>query len=128
SLRQGRTQLIEQGICGCGEESGLTSCRRVLCVSREISLEDDMDKTTLLNTIQTEYAQLESLVAPLSEAQLCTAPSEGEWSIKDIMAHVAVWEQICTRWLEEFLRGVTPQPSERIEVGVNDRIYRENRD
>jgi hypothetical protein len=87
-----------------------------------------MDKTTLLDTIQTKYAQLESLVAPLSEAQLCTAPSEGEWSIKDIMAHVAVWEQICSRWLAEFLRGVTSQPSERIEVGVNDRIYRENRD
>jgi hypothetical protein len=87
-----------------------------------------MDKATLLNTIQTEYAQLESLLAPLNENQLCTVPFEGEWSIKDIMAHIAVWEQICTRWLAKFLRGVTPQPSERTEVGVNDRIYRENRD
>ncbi len=33
-----------------------------------------MDKTALLNTIQTEYAQFESLIAPLSETQLCTAP------------------------------------------------------
>lgn len=87
-----------------------------------------MDKTTLLNTIQAEYAQLESLLAPLNEAQLCAMPLDGEWSIKDIMAHVAVWEQICARWLEEFLRGVTPQPSERLEDGVNNRIYRENRD
>ena len=87
-----------------------------------------MDKTTLLKTIQTEYAQLESIVVPLSETQLCAAPSEGAWSIKDIMAHVAVWEHICTRWLAEFLRGVTPQPSERTEVGVNDRIYHENWD
>src|SRR5260370_19503772 len=87
-----------------------------------------MDKTTLLNTIQREYAHFESLVAPLSETQLCTAPFEGEWSIKDIMAHIAVWEQLCTRWLEEFLRGVTPQPAERLEDGVNDRIYREYRD
>jgi hypothetical protein len=93
-----------------------------------ISLEDDMDKTTLLNTIQGEYAHLESLITPLSEAQLCTAPLEEEWSIKDIMAHIAVWEQICARWLAECVRGVTPQPSERIKVGVNDRIYRENRD
>lgn len=86
-----------------------------------------MDKTTLLNTIQTEYAELESLIAHLSEKQLCTAPGEGEWSIKDIMAHIAVWEQICARWLEECIRGVTPQPSERNEAGVNDRIFRENR-
>jgi hypothetical protein len=87
-----------------------------------------MDTTTLLNTIQAEYAQLESLLTPLSEKQLCTAPYKGEWSIKDIMAHVAVWEQICSRWLAECVRGVTPQPSERTERGINDRIYRENRD
>lgn len=87
-----------------------------------------MDKTTLLNTIQAEHAQLESLVALLTEAQLSTEPPDEEWSIKDIMAHVAVWEQVCARWLEEFLRGVMPQPSERIEDGVNARIYRENHD
>jgi hypothetical protein len=87
-----------------------------------------MDKATLLNTIQTEYARFESLVTPLSEAQLCTATGDGEWSIKDIMAHIAVWEQICTRWLEEFLRGVTPQPSERLDQESNNHIYRENRD
>ncbi|MBA2286507.1 MAG: ClbS/DfsB family four-helix bundle protein [Ktedonobacteraceae bacterium] len=87
-----------------------------------------MDKTTLLNTIQTEYAHFESLVAPLNEAQLCTPLTAEDWSIKDIMAHIAVWEQICARWLEEFLRGVTPQPAERLDQGSNERIYRENRD
>src|SRR5215469_1570226 len=110
------------------EESGPTRHRNVLCVSSESSLEDEMDKTTLLNTIQMDYAQFESLIAPLSEAQLCTAPFEGEWSIKDSMAHIAVWEQLCTRWLAEFLRGMTPQPAERLDQGSNDRIYRENRD
>ena len=44
------------------------------------------------------------------------------------MAHIAVWEQLCTRWLEEFLRRVTPQPSERLDEESNDRIYLENRD
>ncbi len=87
-----------------------------------------MDKETLLRTIQTEYAHLDSLIAPLSETQLCTPGSEGQWSIKDILAHVAVWEQICARWLEEFLRGETPQPSERLDRDSNNRIYRENRD
>jgi len=87
-----------------------------------------MDKTTLLNTIQTEYAQFEALVRPLSETQLCIQPVEGEWSIKDTMAHIAVWEHICTRWLEQVVHGVTPQPSERVDVGINNRIYRENRD
>ena len=87
-----------------------------------------MDKTTLLNTIQTEYTQFESTIAPLSETQLCTPPFKGEWSIKDIMAHVATWEQICTRWLEEVVHGGTPQPSERLDRESNARIYRGNRD
>ena len=56
-----------------------------------------MEKTTLLNTIQSEYAHFESLIAPLSEEQLCTPTFEGGWSIKDIMAHIAIWEQLCTR-------------------------------
>jgi hypothetical protein len=86
-----------------------------------------MDTITLLNTIQAEYAELESLLASLTETRLCTAPFEGEWSIKDIMAHIAVWEHICSRWLADCVHGITPHPSERIEVGVNDRIYRENR-
>ena len=48
-------------------------------------LEDEMDKTTLINTIQNKRAHLESLIAPLSETQLCTVTSEGQWSIKDIL-------------------------------------------
>ncbi|GCE21553.1 ClbS/DfsB family four-helix bundle protein [Dictyobacter kobayashii] len=87
-----------------------------------------MDKATLLNTIQTEHARFESLVAPLSEAQLCTTTGAGEWSIKDIMAHIAVWEQLCARWLDEFSHGITPQPAERTDDNSNERIYRENRD
>ncbi len=86
-----------------------------------------MDKTTLLNTIQTERLHFESLIAPLSETQLTTATLEGQWSIKDLLIHIAVWEQLCTRWLEEFLRGETPHPEDILTGPVNDRIYRENR-
>ena len=87
-----------------------------------------MDKATLLNTIQTARARFEELLAPLSEAQLCSSTLEGEWTIKDIMAHIAEWELICARWLEEFLRGETPQPSERLDMESNDRIYQKYRD
>lgn len=87
-----------------------------------------MDKTTLLNTIQRERAQFEALIAPLSEEQLCSPTLDGQWSVKDIMAHVAKWELICARWLEECLRGETPQPSERLDRTSNDRIYEKYRD
>lgn len=87
-----------------------------------------MDKATLLSTIQIEYARFEELIRPLNETQLCVRPAEGEWSVKDNIAHIAVWEQICTRWLEQVVHGITPQPSERVDVGINDRIYQANRD
>ncbi len=87
-----------------------------------------MDKTTLLNTIQTERAQFEALIAPLSEQQVCSPTLDEQWSVKDIMAHVAEWELICARWLEEFLRGETPQPSERLDIDSNGRIYGKYRD
>jgi hypothetical protein len=87
-----------------------------------------MDKTTLLNTIQTERAHFESLIAPLSEAQLCTATLEGQWSIKDILAHIAAWEQICSGWLEEFVRGETPHPEHIFNEPQNERIYQQYRD
>jgi hypothetical protein len=87
-----------------------------------------MDRTTLLKTIQQARTELETLLAPLSEEQLCRVPANEQWSIKDILVHVAVWEQICARWLDEFARGITPQPSERNDLSSNERIYRAHRD
>ncbi len=86
-----------------------------------------MDNTTLLNTIQSEYANLETLIAPLNEMQLCSPSLEEGWSIKDILAHIAAWERLCTGWLEQFLQGQTSQLSEEIPTGMNDRIFLENR-
>lgn len=87
-----------------------------------------MDKTTLLRTIEQARADFVSCIAPLNEEQLCSPTLDGQWSVKDILVHIAVWEQICARWLEEFSRGVTPRPAERNDLGLNDRIYREHRD
>ncbi|HET8843598.1 MAG TPA: ClbS/DfsB family four-helix bundle protein [Ktedonobacteraceae bacterium] len=87
-----------------------------------------MDKTTLFNTIQSEYTRLNALIAPLSERQLCAPRFDEGWSVKDIMAHTAAWEQICSRWLDEAVRGVTPQPLEELDRKSNERIYQEYRD
>jgi len=52
-----------------------------------------MDKVTLLDRIQSSYAELEKVFAPLDEAQMTTrGPDEG-WSIKDILAHIMAWHR-----------------------------------
>jgi hypothetical protein len=90
-------------------------------------MEAQMDKTKMLENIQAEHDRLVSLLAPLSEAQLCSATLEGGWSIKDIMAHVAAWERMCAGWIEAYIRGEIPQTwSEDNDDIVNERIFREN--
>jgi hypothetical protein len=83
---------------------------------------------TLHHTIQTEHANLEALIAPLSETQLCRPSLEEGWSIKDILAHIADREQLCTEWIEDFGQDRTPQFSEDMLMGrVNDQMFLKNR-
>ena len=60
-------------------------------------------KAELLERVQREHALLEQAIARLSEAQL-TAPIDGDWSAKDMLAHLTAWEQL----MREFHMGGTP--------------------
>src|SRR5262245_23587754 len=50
-------------------------------------------QAALLEKIRSERARLEQSIAMLSEAQLTQPGVVGESSVKDIMAHLTVWEQ-----------------------------------
>jgi hypothetical protein len=52
------------------------------------------NKAALLDTIQNERARLESLLEGLTETQMIELGVEGDWSIKDILAHIAAWERL----------------------------------
>ena len=47
----------------------------------------------LRERIHSSYAALEQTIVQLSDAQL-TAPIDGSWSAKDMLAHIAAWEQV----------------------------------
>jgi hypothetical protein len=51
------------------------------------------NKAELLALVQREYTALEQAIGQLSEAQL-TEPIDNSWSAKDILAHIAAWQQI----------------------------------
>lgn len=92
-----------------------------------------MDKAQVLEKMQTERADFEELLAPLSEEQLCQNTLEDGRSIKDILAHLAAWERRCAGWIATGLRGEMP---ERPEPGatwedidrINERTFQENRE
>ena len=68
----------------------------------------DLTKPKILELIQTERADLEGALARLSEEQM-TRPVEDGWSVKDILAHLSIWETRMVEWIEQSLRGEVPQ-------------------
>jgi len=53
----------------------------------------NMSKTDLLSLIQRDRTQLETLLSGIPEAWMTEPGVEGEWSIKDIIAHIAWGER-----------------------------------
>ena len=52
-----------------------------------------MTKTRLLDRLRTERAQWEALLTDIDEARMTQPGVEGEWSVKDIVAHVTFYER-----------------------------------
>ena len=52
-----------------------------------------MDKSRLLNYIRIGNSNIEQIFAALNDAQLSQPGAEGEWSVKDTIAHIAYWQQ-----------------------------------
>jgi len=86
-----------------------------------------MNKSEWLTTLQTERAQWEALLAEVGEVRMTRPGAAGEWSVKDVVAHVT--------WFEREMVGVLQA---RVLVGSdlwnlphdqrNAAIYEQNRD
>ncbi len=68
-----------------------------------------------MQLIAERRAELEGLLAPLSEAQLTTPGPDG-WAIKDHLAHIVTWEQS----LLGLLNGVPRHQA----MGLSEAVYR----
>ncbi len=60
-------------------------------------------KIALLAAIREGYTAFETLLAPLTATQLTTPGVNDDWSIKDILAHLATWQDRIASRLEAFL-------------------------
>jgi hypothetical protein len=63
-----------------------------------------------VRTLQDGQDRVDALVEGLSEAQL-TRPGTiggGDWSAKDLIGHLATWEEVALRTLREFQMGEMP--------------------
>ncbi len=90
-------------------------------------------KAKIISALNTERRHLEQNLSGFTPANMLKNGVVGEWSIKDVLAHLADWEAHMPVWLEAARGG---QPVAEIEEGLNwkqfeefnQRIYQRHKD
>ena len=72
------------------------------------------DRAELLRRIAHEWATLERVIDSLSDEQM-SVPDEGEWSIKDNLAHLTAWEEFMRL---HHLQGLPPHKALDMDEGA----------
>lgn len=92
---------------------------------------EQMDKASILDELRSKYAALEGILAPLDEAQMTTPGVIGNWSIKDILAHISSWQHRLLAWLHAARHNEEPTisgPDSEEEMDrLNEQFYTENK-
>src|SRR6266567_3669872 len=95
-------------------------------------MNEQVNKTGLLDAMRTGYAALEKTLAPLDEAQMTTPGVNGTWSIKDNIAHIVTWQRVLLDRLRAAARNETPtsygsdQADEDIDR-LNEQFYQQSK-
>jgi uncharacterized damage-inducible protein DinB len=90
-----------------------------------------MSKARLLETLQSKRAEWDAALAEVPMARMTEAGVAGEWSVKDIVAHITSYERWIADRLHERLRGEVYIPTETDRLSFderNDLFYQQNRD
>lgn len=93
-------------------------------------MDAEMRKADVLERMKAGYHALNDVLSDLSPAQMEQAGVEGDWSAKDLVAHMAEWDRRLLSWLVEIQGGALPR--EAVDWSdadqVNDEIYRQYKD
>ena len=90
-------------------------------------------KEQLLTSAQKEHDALDAILETLSSLDLdVTSADIEQWGVKDILAHVTEWEQMCLGWYRAGVAGKNPPlPAEgfnwREIPALNLQIYQKHR-
>ncbi len=85
-------------------------------------------KTDLMAAIKQERGALEATLETLTPEQMVEPGVVGEWSAKDVLAHLVEWEQMVLGWYRAGLQGEIPElPAPGFKWNqtpqLNQRIY-----
>ncbi len=90
-------------------------------------------KAELLRRIRVSRAALEKTLSNLNDAQMTTQGPRGAWSVKDHLAHLAIWEQMLIEVIQARSGNAVVQMDEQEFLAknldeLNAIIYRRNKD
>lgn len=71
-------------------------------------------RQVLLHRVTQERGTVYHSIAFLPDDEMTRSGAIGEWSVKDVLGHLAAWESIEIDWIEQFARG------ERPTMDIND--------
>jgi uncharacterized protein (TIGR03083 family) len=78
-----------------------------------------MDRQQLLKKVDKAWAELKESYAGLSDAQLAEPGVVEDWSVRDILAHVTIWEEEALKYLPLIMEGGKP-PRYSVQYGGID--------
>lgn len=84
---------------------------------------EQRDKPQLLALMNTGYTEFTTLIAPLSAAQLTTPGVDHQWSIKDILVHLAFWQHNLLTYLHAAIQNEVPEKMTRETIDAVRRQY-----
>lgn len=78
-----------------------------------------MTKDQLLKKIENAWREFTGSYDGLSETQMLQSGVTGDWSVKDIVAHVTLWEGEALKHLPDIVKGKTPPKYSVTHGGIN---------
>jgi hypothetical protein len=89
-----------------------------------------MTKNELLETLKKGRAEFEAVLTGLTPEEMTTPGVMGEWSVKDILGHIAMWESRLVTTVYAIERDATPKMfhTEAEVDRANAESYAEQRD
>ena len=90
-------------------------------------MDSEMTKAKLLHTLRAERAKWDALLVEVGESRMEEPGAEGEWSVKDSIAHLAYYEQWIADRMHEQLRGeaYTPNPTDMLHYEQRNKVIYE---
>lgn len=90
------------------------------------------NKKQLIRNIETAYGRFFEVISSLDPEDFLTAAHPGEWTGRNIVAHVTAWENLLCEWLEAASSGTAPETpvicDETVTEKMNAQIYANNKD